>query len=136
MARILPLLLSLALLCCAASQSTLRVPGEMMIRDEIYFGLSGRDGAIIGEQEWSRFLDTAITPRFPDGLTVIDAAGQYRLGNGLLQKERSRVVVLVHPASAENDSSVARICRSYVVSFNQESVMRVSSACGQAFIGR
>jgi hypothetical protein len=106
-----------------------------MIRSELYFGLSQRDGAIVGEQEWSRFLDTAITPRFPDGLTVIDAAGQYRLSSGMIQKERSKVVVLVHSASTRNDSLIVAICRSYARSFNQESVMRVSSGCAQAFIG-
>ena len=105
-----------------------------MIRTELYFGMSRSDGGVVSDEQWSRFLDTAITPRFPDGLTVIDASGQYRMASGVLQKERTKLLVIVHPPVA--DSLLTQICRSYATAFEQESVMRVSAPCRQDFIGR
>src|SRR5687767_12799189 len=128
-------LLPLFLLSCAGGK-TVRVDAPTVIRSELYFGLSRRAGAKVEPAAWARFLDTAITPRFPDGLTVIDAAGQYRGSDGVLVREQSKVVVIVHPASAVADSSLARICRSYALSFDQESVMKISTPCSQEFISR
>ena len=47
------------------------------------------------------FLAAEITPRFPDGLTVLDAAGQWRDGSGAIMRERTKlVIVLAKPGAA------------------------------------
>ena len=45
---------------------------------ELMFGrnIGGRLG--VNEADWSRFVDREITSRFPNGLTVLNAAGQWR----------------------------------------------------------
>ncbi len=81
-------LLGCCLVACVRPQESLRspekmqsevsaakLPGQSFLRTELYFGLSmqqadGRD-AEISEQQWQAFLDTCVTPRFPDGLTVM-----------------------------------------------------------------
>lgn len=35
---------------------------------------------MVSDEDWRAFLAAEVTPRFPDGLTVIDAAGQWRDG--------------------------------------------------------
>src|SRR5690606_33904629 len=51
------------------------------VRSELYFGVGkanvdpGVDA--IGEAQWREFLDGEVTPRFPDGLTVVDGYGQW-----------------------------------------------------------
>src|SRR5258705_1383008 len=45
---------------------------------ELMFGRNIAGRLRVGEAAWSRFLAREITPRFPDGLTVLDAAGQWR----------------------------------------------------------
>src|SRR5262245_66552116 len=58
--------------------------GEAWVRTELYFGLSippGADGSPAGrvtDEEWQRFVDEEISPRFPDGLTIQEAGGQWR----------------------------------------------------------
>jgi hypothetical protein len=133
MKHILLPLLSLLLLSCGASRSGV-LPDATMIRSELYFGMSRPDGGVVSDEQWSRFLDTAITPRFPEGLTVLDASGQYRMASGVLVKERTKMLVIVHPPAA--DSLLTQICRLYAAAFNQESVMKVSGSCSQGFIGR
>jgi len=47
---------------------------------DLYFGLGPADHPEQGvsEAEWRAFLDREVTPRFPSGLSVIDAYGQWR----------------------------------------------------------
>ena len=45
---------------------------------ELMFGRKIGDRIGVSEAQWARFLDREITPRFPDGLTVIDTRGQWR----------------------------------------------------------
>src|SRR4051812_10207602 len=59
------------------------------VRTELYFGLSKRGGAVVSEDEWNRFVDEQITPRFPDGFSVSSAQGHY-LQDGQVAAEASR----------------------------------------------
>ena len=45
---------------------------------DLLFGrkIGGRIG--VTEAQWAKFVDREITPRFPDGLTVFNAYGQWR----------------------------------------------------------
>ena len=44
----------------------------------LFFGLHGSAG-MVSEREWALFLGQIVTPRFPDGLTVFEASGQWRV---------------------------------------------------------
>ena len=75
--------------------------GARWVRSELYFGVGGENGDssrrqtdTISEAQWRAFLDKEVTPRFPDGLTVFDAYGQW-LFRGAPQPERLRTKVLV-----------------------------------------
>src|SRR3982751_5533121 len=48
-----------------------------MVRTELYCGLSRPEGGRIADAEWSQFLDEVVTPRFPEGFSVLDGYGQY-----------------------------------------------------------
>ena len=47
---------------------------------------------------WDAFLADTVTPRFPDGLTVLDARGQWRDSEGLIGKEALQAAR--HPCAA------------------------------------
>src|SRR5258705_7403509 len=53
-------------------------PQRPMQQIELMFGRSIAGHLRVGEAAWARFLAREITPRFPDGLTVLDTAGQWR----------------------------------------------------------
>ena len=48
-------------------------PQRPMQQIELMFGRNVAGHVRVGEAAWSRFVAREITPRFPDGLTVIDA---------------------------------------------------------------
>ena len=44
---------------------------------QLFFGHSIPDGGTVADSEWQDFLATSVTPRFPDGFTVLDGHGQW-----------------------------------------------------------
>ena len=48
-----------------------------LLKDELYFGLTKPGGEIISESEGQEFVKAVITPRFREGLTVLDGSGQF-----------------------------------------------------------
>jgi hypothetical protein len=100
------------------------------IRTTLYFGLARPKGAV-SELEWQVFLRDEVTKRFPDGLTVWEADGQWRTPGGAIDHERSKVLLLVHPDSARARQSVQDVIASYRHLFEQQSVLWESSrVCG------
>lgn len=100
---------------------------ETFWRTELYFGRDKNDGTQVSDEEWSKFLDEFVTPRFPDGLTVLEGKGQYRLQNGSIVKENSKVLVLLYTPKTRlvNSRKINEIRNEYKKRFKQESVMRI-----------
>lgn len=96
-------------------------------RSELYFGRSIPGGAVVSDEEWEKFLAEVVTPRFPDGFTILKATGQYREKDGKIDKEDSNVLVFLYPKSKLTASrrKIEEIRRAYVRQFRQESVLRV-----------
>ena len=84
------------------------------------------DTLIVTDSAWAAFVAEVITPRFPAGLTVWSATGQWRDAQGRIQREPSLVLELVLPARAhDTDAAIAAIVAEYKRRFRQESVLRV-----------
>lgn len=98
-----------------------------MARLELYFGTERPGGATVTDAEWAAFLDEEVTPRFPDGLTVLTGNGQWRNSKGVVTKETSAVLVILYEPSAEKDAAIEDIRAAYKDRFDQESVMRVDA---------
>jgi hypothetical protein len=101
-----------------------RLKGENFARTELFFGLSKSDGSVVTEAEFQNFLDTEVTPRFPDGLTLLTGAGQFKDSSGTIAEEESKLLILLYPFSSESNSSVEQIREAYKSAFQQESVLR------------
>ncbi|MCQ4079788.1 DUF3574 domain-containing protein [Streptomyces sp. RB6PN25] len=102
----------------------------------LFFGTQRPDGGpAVTEAEFQRFLDTQVTPRFPEGLTVDEGRGQYRDRYGVIEKERSYQVIVVYPTSATSSANdnLDSIRHLYDKSFRQESVGRIDEAVHASF---
>jgi hypothetical protein len=98
--------------------------GNIYSRTELYFGLSNSNG-VVSQEEFQHFINTEVTPRFPNGLTVINAKGQFKNSNGIIIKEDSNLLILFYIFNAERNACVEQIRDAYKKTFQQESVMRV-----------
>ena len=92
------------------------------MRTTLYFGLARPKGSV-SELEWQVFLRDEVTARFPDGLTVWDADGQWRGPSGTIDHENSKVLLLVHPDTPVARGSVQAVIERYRKTFEQESVL-------------
>jgi hypothetical protein len=90
--------LALALTPAALAQGIACPPPEKpMLRAELYFGRDTGGTYGVSERQWADFLARELTPRFPDGLTVLDGQGQWRDDRGATVREPSKVVIIVVP---------------------------------------
>ena len=105
--------------------------GERFARTELFFGSKKPDGSEVTNEEFTLFLNEVITPRFPDGLTLLDGRGQFLNAQGKIVKERSWLLILLYPVEARQDSSIKieEIRKLYKQCFQQESVLRVDRCC-------
>ena len=92
------------------------------LRTTLYFGLARPRGSV-SELEWQIFLRDEVTARFPEGLTVWEAEGQWRRPDGIIDHERSKVLLLVHPDTATARAAVQTVIARYRQRFDQESVL-------------
>jgi transcription termination factor NusB len=100
-------------------------PIPELIQTDLYFGRNIAEGGEVSEAEFQQFLDQEITPRFPDGLTVYDADGQFLSSTNTLVQEPSKVVSLIFEDTVENEAAIDQIIQAYKQQFQQESVLQV-----------
>ena len=121
------LLLTTALTSCATTaRLDCDTDEQRLVTTTLYFGTAKAVG-VVGNEEWLAFLAEVVTPRFPQGLTVTDASGQWRSANGEIVRETSHALTLVHPDDAASDRAIDEIIARYKSGFDQEAVMRTHS---------
>ena len=70
-----------------------------------------------------------MTPRFPDGLSVVDAAGQWRdKTRGRMVREPSKLVIILTADDAPARDKIAAIVAAYKEQFRQQSVAVIRRA--------
>jgi len=99
--------------------------GKLVARTELFFGLARPDGSMIAMEDFQRFVDREITPRFPAGLTLLGGSGQFRDANGTTVREGSKLLILLYPYDRDTGRQIDSIRAAYAKTFRQESVLRV-----------
>ena len=95
--------------------------------DRLYFGRNIPGGGTVSDGDFAGFLDQVVTPRFPKGLTVLHADGQWQGDSGRIDREQSIVVEIVHAAGYNQERALREIADEYKRRFRQEAVLRVTS---------
>ena len=103
---------------------------ELFAEYRLFFGRSQGEVEMVSEEAWRAFLAEEVTPRFPDGLTVLDAAGQWREGSGAIVRERTKLLLVLTPPGEEAMRRTDEIADAYKRAFGQSNVLRVvTEAC-------
>ncbi|MCI0707895.1 MAG: DUF3574 domain-containing protein [Ignavibacteriae bacterium] len=101
---------------------------DLWIREEIIFGTDIPDGGTVSDNDWQQFLGEIVTPRFPNGFSILSAHGQYLMQDGTIVREKSWILILYLPAHGiETNKAIDEIISSYKQRFKQESVLRSTS---------
>lgn len=103
----------------------------------VYFGLEKGSGGTVSEEEWQSFLADTVTSHFPDGLTALDARGQwFDTGAGRLYRESTKLLNVLVPADAADPGvdAVRTISDVYKQRFEQQAVFYTSlPACAAVY---
>lgn len=100
-------------------------------KTELYcaIGLVGADTAAEEETRWQDFLQHVVTPRFPDGYTVIDAYGQWRNSStSETLRERTKILLILHENTSRQIAAIEEIRSAWKVTARQQSVLLVRSS--------
>ena len=112
----------------AADQRPTAASAEVWARTELYFGTNKPDNTEVTDTQFQDFIDHEVTPRFPDGLTLLTGNGQFRNSAGVLIREKSHVLILFYPVQTQDaNKKIQDIRGAYKRYFAQESVLRVDS---------
>ena len=95
-----------------------------LVREIVYFGRNRPGGGTVTDAEWQAFLDQVVTPRFPRGFSIVEATGQWRGQSGVVERERSEILTLLHGGSDADRRAVAELAAEYKRRFRQEAVLR------------
>ena len=130
------LLLLILVIGVAGCQTPRRTPATSLVnrpeapvrwvRTELYFGA-------VEAKEWQRFLSEVVTPRFPAGLTVLEANGQWLGRDQVVHPVPTRILILLHPGDPKSNESIEFIRRDYKAEFHHESVLRSDSPATVSF---
>ena len=111
------------------------------VRSELYFGVGEERGAgereqadTISDVQWRAFLDKEVTPRFPDGLTVFDAYGQWLFrGDAEPNRLRTKVLVVLHEDSPKRRADIEAIRLAWKQATKHQSVLWSRQAVDVSF---
>ena len=77
----------------------------------------------MSEEAFRDFLAETVTPLFPDGLSVVDVAGQFRDDQGTIVREPTKLLIILVPDAAGVAPDVETIVAAYKERFDQQSVL-------------
>ena len=113
-------------------------PGQTSgwVDTKLYFGLGPADHPDkgISEAQWRDFLDKEVTPRFPDGLSVVDVYGQWQgQKNPTPERLRSKLLIVDYQDSQQNRDKVEAIRSAWKRQTGDLSVLRVTQPVDVSF---
>jgi len=108
--------------------ATCTAPLKPAVQVDLYFGRDKPAGGEVSEAEWAAFLAEAVTPRFPDGLSVLAVEGQTRVPSGAIVRERTKLLVVVVFDAPAHEAKVGEIVAAYNRRFGQHGVFRTERA--------
>ena len=98
---------------------------------QLLFGRNVEDRMRVSEADWRDFVEREVSPRFPDGFTVVDATGQWRdARRGSILHEASKLIEIVLPGRDDDRIKIDAIAETYKRRFEQRSVgLVIGPAC-------
>ena len=95
-----------------------------MVETMLFLGLA-RPGGSVSEEEFGRFVEAEVVPRWKEGFTILQGQGLwYSEQRQITEREPSRVLVRFHDGSQEASSGIEAIRAAYIRAFTQDAVLR------------
>lgn len=97
--------------------------GETWLESTLYLGRT-LNRAPISDEAWQRFVESDVTPRFPDGFTFLNGRGAWKNAKvGKTMYENSTLLIILHPDTELELQKITDVAKAYRTTFNQEAVL-------------
>ena len=116
----------------AAAEVICRPGSKVMMRTELVFGTQRSQMPPVSRAAWRRFIAREVSPRFPDGFTVIDAEGGWHSQRGLI-RETAHILIVWHDATPRQNDQFEALRTIYKQRFHQQSVLRIDGSDCMSF---
>jgi hypothetical protein len=94
------------------------------------FGRVSQDQPGVSEAEFARFLEAEVSPRFPDGLTVVDAQGRWTPPAGSEIHDPSKTVMIVLRGTGDDRAKLEAVRAAYTRLYHEPTVLMMTGpAC-------
>jgi hypothetical protein len=118
------ILFALSLSACATTQRT-----------DLFFGMNIPGGGQVSDEQWKKFTDSVVSPRFREGYTEWDAAGKWQdTQTKQTISENTKVLTILGKANKQREALLDTVVQSYIRRFNQQAVLRVDTKAKTKFI--
>lgn len=97
-------------------------PGQTQVRVAQVF-LGARPPVKLDPAEIARFVDQEVTPRFPDGVSVVNGGDQWKGAENQIMREASKVLLIVLPTGGGGHNRLDAIRAAYRTRFSQDSAV-------------
>jgi hypothetical protein len=127
--------MALSLAGCATAPPQPSCPdGQQRLRTaQLFFGRNVGAKPGVTDASFRKFVDEELTPRFPDGLTIMDGGGQWRGPENKLIRESAKIVLIVLPKAGDASDRIEAARDAYKARFNQDSVLLITQAACVSF---
>ncbi|WP_420133594.1 DUF3574 domain-containing protein [Rhodopseudomonas sp.] len=110
--------------CTTLQPSACLPPARPMLSAELAFGRNIGDRLGVSDADFKRFAADEITPRFPDGFTVLDGVGQWHdPARDRIVHEKTKLVMLVFAEDPAKAAALTEIADAYKRRFKQQGVL-------------
>jgi hypothetical protein len=112
--------------CTTVEPASCPTGQERMRTAQLFFGRNVDNQPGVTDAAFAKFVDEELTPRFPDGLTIMDGGGQWRGSENKLISEASKIVLIVLPKQREAERRIEAVRQAYKARFKQDSVLLIT----------
>ena len=91
------------------------------------FGRASTGAPSVSEAEFNRFITREVSPRFPDGLTVVNARGHWTPPAGSTIRDPSKLVMVVLRGTPDDGAKLDAIRVAYEARYHQQSLLLPTS---------
>ena len=105
-------------------------------RTDLYFGLSIPGGGQVSPEQWQRFSDSIVSPRFPGGYTEGNVSGKWRdTESHLTITERTKVLTFIGKKSKTRQMNLDSLIQIYKREYQQQAVLRTDARVRLRLVG-
>lgn len=109
--------------CMSAPKAGCPVGQSQLHTAQVFLG--AKAPTKVNDRDLRRFVDKEVTPRFPDGVTVVEGGGQWKGADNRLMREAAKMVLIVLPTGGDGHARVEAVRAAYRVQFKQDPVVVV-----------